>query len=90
MSSSRLVLAAAFIAALGIHNASALEVEDANTKAGINLTDPDDNVPVAHLDDNGKMQQPSGFKFQMQGSNGSSFSGGSNAFDRAQQNQMGQ
>ncbi len=95
MSVSRFALTAAFIAALGIHSAYALEVEDgSNTKASVNLADPDDQIPVAHLDDNGKMQQsPSGFSLQMQGgsqSSGFGFSNGPSAFERAQQNQSGQ
>jgi hypothetical protein len=96
MPSTRLIIAVAFVAALGIHNASALEIDDSGktSPASANLMDPDSKMPVAHLGDDGKMEQSSsGFKFQMQSGNngsGSGFNSGPSAFERAQQNQVGQ
>ena len=95
MPSFRFILAFAFIAAFGIHNASALEVENTGSNnAAVNLTDPDDKIPVAHIADDGTIQSGSKFNLQAQGSNspafGFSLTGpGSNsspsAFERAQE-----
>ena len=99
MPSLRFVLVATFVAAFGfgIHNASAFEVDNAaSNNPSANLADPDKNTPVAHADDDGTMQNSSGFHLQMQGGDptafgyapGVSHSGPNDAFGRAQLNQM--
>ncbi|MDE3015369.1 MAG: hypothetical protein KGI29_00390 [Pseudomonadota bacterium] len=93
----RLIINALVMATLLASQAFALEIDnttDTAANGSAKFDDPDDNIPVAHLDDGGQMTQPNGsVQMQLYGNGNNTAFGpagrnGDDAFTRAQERQM--